>query len=51
MSVPRRYQMAQQCLLLAAARPEEAEKLVARLGAEYVAWFHYMLCRRQELLA
>ncbi len=51
MSVPRRYQMAQQCLLLAAARPEEAEKLVARLGAEYVAWFHYMLRRRQELLA
>ena len=45
----RRYQLAQQCLYLAAARPEEARALVKRLGAEFVAWFDYMLERKQLL--
>ena len=48
-SVARRYQLAQQCLYLAAARPEEARRLVERLGAEFVAWFDYMLERKSLL--
>ena len=48
-SVARRYQLAQQCLYLAAARPEEARALVERLGAEFVAWFEYMLERKSLL--
>jgi len=48
-SVARRYQLAQQCLYLAAARPEEARNLVERLGAEFVAWFDYMLERKSLL--
>ena len=47
--VARRYQLAQQCLYLAAARPEEARNLVERLGAEYLAWFEYMLNRKKLL--
>ena len=46
-SIARKYQLAQQCLYYAAARPEEAEKLVSRLGPEYLAWFQYMLERKQ----
>ncbi len=45
----RRYQLAQQCLYLAAARPDEARRLVERLGAEFVAWFDYMLERKSLL--
>ena len=45
-SVARRYQLAQQCLYLYSARPEEARALVERLGSEYLAWFEYMLRRR-----
>ena len=45
-SVSRRYQLAQQCLYLAKARPEEAEALVERLGNEYLAWYEYMLSRK-----
>ena len=48
-SVARRYQLAQQCLALAAARPEEARALVERLGPEYTAWFEYMLSRVAHL--
>ena len=48
-SVARRYQLAQQCLYLAAARPEEARALVERLGAEFVAWFEYMRERKSLL--
>ncbi len=48
-SVARRYQLAQQCLYLAAARPEEARGLVTRLGPEFLAWFEYMLERKSLL--
>ena len=47
-SAARKYQLAQQCLYLAAARPEEARALVTRLGEEYAAWFDYVLSRREE---
>ena len=42
----RRYQIAQQCLLLAATKPEETRELVSRLGPEFLAWFEYVLQRR-----
>lgn len=48
-SVARRYQLAQQCLYLSAARPEEARTLVARLGPEFLAWFEYVLQRKEGL--
>ena len=48
-STARRYQLAQQCLYLAAARPEEARGLVTRLGPEFLAWFEYMLERKSLL--
>lgn len=48
MSVARKYQTAQQCLYAAAARPEEAEEFVMRLGAEYAAWFRYVLERKSK---
>ena len=41
MSVARKYQIAQQCLYAAAAKPEEARDLVRRLGAEFEAWYEY----------
>ena len=47
MSVARKYQIAQQCLYAVSAKPEEAEKLVSRLGAEFAAWFRYVLERKQ----
>ena len=46
MSVARKYQIAQQCLYAAAAKPEEAAELVKRLGAEFEAWFRYVLERK-----
>ena len=49
-SVARKYQIAQQCLYLAPAKPEEARELVRRLGAEYSAWFEYMLERKKEII-
>ena len=45
-SVARRYQLAQQCLYLSGAQPEEARLLVERLGSEYLAWYEYMLRRK-----
>ena len=48
-SAARKYQLAQQCLYLAAAKPDEARALVERLGAEYAAWFDYVLRRKQTL--
>ena len=48
-SAARKYQLAQQCLYLAAAKPAEARALVARLGAEYAAWFEYVLTRKQKM--
>ena len=45
-SVARRYQIAQQCLYVAKARPDEARALVKRLGNEYLAWYEYMLGRK-----
>ena len=46
MSVARKYQIAQQCLYAAAAKPEEAAELVKRLGPEFEAWFRYVLERK-----
>ena len=47
-SIARKYQLAQQCLNLAAAREKEALELVRRLGPEYEAWFTYMIERRKS---
>ena len=46
LSVAQRYQLAQQCLYLAAAKPLDARILVERLGHEYLAWYEYMLKRK-----
>lgn len=48
-SVARRYQLAQQCLYLTNAQPEEALALVKRLGGEYQAWYEYMLGRKSGM--
>ncbi|MBR7088797.1 MAG: ATP-binding protein [Mogibacterium sp.] len=48
LTVARKYQIAQQCLYAAAAKPEEAEALVERLGAEFAAWFRYVLNRKKR---
>ena len=48
MTVARKYQIAQQCLYAASAKPEEAEALVEKLGPEYAAWFRYVLARKRE---
>ena len=48
LSSARKYQVAQQCLYAHAAKPEEAEALVARLGAEFLAWFNYVLERKRR---
>jgi hypothetical protein len=45
-SVARRYQLAQQCLYVSGAQPDEARQLVERLGSEYLAWYEYMLRRK-----
>ena len=47
LSVARKYQLAQQCLVFASSRPEDARALVARLGEEYLAWYDYILGRRK----
>ncbi|MBP3494191.1 MAG: ATP-binding protein [Oscillospiraceae bacterium] len=46
LSTARRYQLAQQCLYLSAAQPQEARTLARRLGGEYLAWYDYMLRRK-----
>ena len=46
LTVSRKYQIAQQCLYAASTQPEEAKALVNRLGAEYVAWYNYVLDRK-----
>lgn len=46
LTVARKYQIAQQCLYAASAKPKEAEELVERLGAEFAAWFRYVLKRK-----
>lgn len=48
LTVARKYQIAQQCLYAAAAKPEESEALVERLGAEFAAWFRYVLNRKKR---
>lgn len=48
LSVARKYQIAQQCLYAAGAKPKEAQELVERLGAEYAAWFRYVLERKSR---
>ena len=48
-SIARKYQLAQQCLYLAAAKPQEARELVIRLGEEYLAWFDYMVERKRQI--
>jgi hypothetical protein len=47
-SISRRYQIAQQCLYFSKENEEEARALVRRLGAEYEAWFQYMLERKKK---
>ena len=47
LSVARKYQLAQQCLYLASAKPKEARELVTRLGPEFLAWFEYVLSRKK----
>ena len=49
LSVARRYQLAQQCLYLSTSRPDEAYTLATRLGAEYLAWYEYMLQRKAAM--
>ena len=48
LSVSRKYQLAQQCLILSGSRKEESRKLVERLGKEYLAWYDYILSRRES---
>lgn len=48
LTVSRKYQIAQQCLYAAAAKPKEAEELVEKLGAEFAAWYRYVLARKQQ---
>jgi len=49
MTVARKYQIAQQCLYAASTKPEEAEELAEKLGAEFAAWFRYVLSRKKEV--
>jgi hypothetical protein len=46
LSVAQRYQLAQQCLYLSGSKPDEAKRLIKRLGGEYEAWYEYMLSRK-----
>ena len=48
LTAARKYQIAQQCLYAASAKPQEAEELAERLGAEFAAWFRYVLARKNE---
>ncbi len=48
-SVARKYQLAQQCLVFSASKSEQARALVGRLGEEYLAWYDYILKRRDSL--
>ena len=48
-SIARKYQLAQQCLIL--EKKEEAWQLVRRLGPEYEAWFRYMVERKKGMTA
>ena len=51
LSIARKYQLAQQCLILSGAMREKGRTLVSRLGAEYLAWYDYILQRREALSA
>ena len=48
LTAARKYQIAQQCLYAAAAKPKEAEELTERLGPEFAAWFRYVLERKRK---
>ena len=48
LTVARKYQIAQQCLYAASAKPKEAEELTERLGPEFAAWFRYVLGRKNQ---
>ena len=48
-SVARKYQLAQQCLVFSDSKSEKARALVERLGSEYLAWYDYILKRRQTM--
>ncbi len=50
-SAARKYQLAQQCLNLAPAKPDEARALVRRLGGEFLAWYDYVWSRKQAELS
>lgn len=47
LTVSRKYQIAQQCLYVAANKPAEAEALVKKLGPEFVSWYRYVLNRKK----
>ena len=51
LSVARKYQLAQQCLVLSGAMREKGRALVSRLGKEYLAWYDYILQRREHISA
>lgn len=46
LTISRKYQIAQQCLYASSAKPKEAEELVEKLGAEFAAWYRYVLGRK-----
>ena len=48
-SIARKYQLAQQCLSASVAQPKQAKELVTRLGPEFLAWFEYVLNKKQQL--
>ena len=48
LSTARRYQLAQQCLALSGDSRREARALVRRLGEEFLAWYDYILSRREK---
>lgn len=48
LTVSRKYQIAQQCLYAAGAKPKEAEEFVEKLGAEFAAWFRYVIKRKNQ---
>ena len=47
-STPIKYQIAQQCLCCSASDADNARNLVTRLGAEFLAWYEYVLSMRKD---
>lgn len=51
LSISRKYQLAQQCLAVSGSMRQAGRALAARLGSEFLAWFDYILQRRESALA